>query len=183
MASADEGYVKYSCEHAQGPAPEHPAMEVMNALRAAMVAKGLIGTLPGGVGYGNVSVRAEGGAFVVSQTATGHIPALEPRHYALVTACDIAANKVSSRGPARPSSESMTHAAIYLAAPQAGCVFHLHSRPLFDWMLAAGLPATAPQAAFGTPAMAESVAGLAARSPEGGAIVMTGHQDGVLVYG
>ncbi|MBR6625629.1 MAG: class II aldolase/adducin family protein, partial [Mailhella sp.] len=123
----DEGYVKYSCEHADGPAPEHSAWQDINDLRSDLVKAGLVGVLENGVGYGNVSLRAEGeGLFMVSATSTGHIAELGPEHYCLVTDCDIDANTVRSCGPMQASSESMTHAAVYAASPETGCVIHLH---------------------------------------------------------
>ena len=177
----DEGYVKYRCVHEIGPAPEHPGWAALNELRTDLVRAGLVGVLSDGVGYGNLSLRAERG-FVITATATGHIPVLGPDGYCLVTRCDIDTNTVWSIGPAQASSESMTHAAIYEASPVTGCVIHLHHAGLYGQLLEGKAPATASDAAFGTPAMARSVAELARRHPADGVIVMTGHQDGFLMY-
>ena len=57
--SVDEGYVKYRCVHEYGPAPQHPDWEALNALRTDLVKAGLVGVLDNGVGYGNVSLRAD----------------------------------------------------------------------------------------------------------------------------
>ena len=179
--SEEEGYVKYRCVHKPGPAPEHPGLEALNALRTDLVRAGLVGVLENGVGYGNVSLRTERG-FVVTATATGHIPVLGPEGYCLVTRCDIDANTVWSSGPAQASSESMTHAAVYEASPVTNCVIHLHHAGLYGQLLEGKAPATAPEAAFGTPAMAHSVAELVRKHPADGIIVMTGHQDGFIMY-
>ena len=53
----DEGYVKYTCHHSAGPAPEHESWQELNDLRTDLVKAGLIGVLENGVGYGNVSLR------------------------------------------------------------------------------------------------------------------------------
>ncbi|MBR6625333.1 MAG: class II aldolase/adducin family protein, partial [Mailhella sp.] len=102
--------------------------------------------------------------------------------YCLVTECDIDANTVRSRGPRQASSESMTHAAVYAASPETGCVIHLHHAGLFGQLIEGQAPATAPDAAFGTPAMARSVEELVRRHPADGIIAMTGHPDGFLMY-
>ena len=177
----EEGYVKYRCVHENGPAPEHPGREELNALRSDLVRAGLVGVLENGVGYGNVSLRA-GQGFVITATATGHIPELGPEGYTLVTRCDIDANTVWSIGPAQASSESMTHAAVYEASPVTNCVIHLHHAGLYGQLLAGKAPATAPDAAFGTPAMARSVAELVRLHPADGVIAMTGHPDGFIMY-
>ena len=180
---SDEGYVKYRCFHEDGPAPGHTDWQALNGLRSDLVKAGLVGVLDNGVGYGNVSLRAEGeGAFLISATATGHIPVLGPEHYALVLRCDIDGNTVWSRGPAQASSESMTHAAVYDAAPDIRCVVHAHHPGLYGQLLEGRAPATAPDAAYGTPAMARSVADLVRAHPADGVIVMTGHPDGFLLY-
>ncbi len=179
--SVEEGYVKYRCVHEEGPAPEHPDWEALNALRTDLVRAGLVGVLENGVGYGNLSLRTEQG-FMVTATGTGHIPVLGPEGYCLVTRCDVEANTVWSSGPAQASSESMTHAAVYEASPVTNCVIHLHHAGLYGQLLEGKAPATAPEAAFGTPAMAHSVADLVRKHPADGIIAMTGHQDGFIMY-
>ncbi|MGN1038528.1 MAG: hypothetical protein ACI4P0_03950, partial [Mailhella sp.] len=76
----EEGYVKYRCIHEQAPAPEYPGLSELNRLRSDLFRIGFIGVLENGVGYGNVSLRAENG-FIVTATATGHIPVLGPEGY------------------------------------------------------------------------------------------------------
>ena len=177
-----EGYIKYTCVHEDGPCPQHEAWQELNDLRSDLVKAGLIGVLEDGVGYGNVSLRAEDGSFLVSGSSTGHIAELSPEHYALVTRCDIDANTVWSLGPVQASSESMTHAAVYEASPETGCVIHMHHAGLFSQLLQGQAPATDADAAYGTPAMAHSVAELVRRHPADGIIAMTGHPDGFLMY-
>ncbi len=178
----DEGYIKFRCMHTpSGPAPLEFLQE-LNDLRTDLVRAGLVGVTQDGIGYGNVSLRWKGDAFWVTASNTGHIPELGPEGYSLVERCDIASNTVWSRGVMKASSESMTHAAVYTSSPSINCVVHVHHNAFYSMLLQGHAPATAPDAAFGTPAMAVSVAELVCRHPEDGVIVMTGHDDGVILY-
>ncbi len=180
----DEGYVKYRCLHTPGPAPAHPDLAALDALRTTLFDAGLLGMRPDGVGFGNLSARGAGDGFVVTATGTGGARVLGPDGYCLVTEFDMDGNWVRSRGPRQASSEAMSHGAVYRADPLARCVAHIHSRSLFERLLAAGAPATPSDAAFGTPAMARALAALVVRRPgQAGLVVMTGHDEGVMVYG
>jgi ribulose-5-phosphate 4-epimerase/fuculose-1-phosphate aldolase len=178
-----DGYVKYRAEFMDAPAPRSPLLPALISVRAALYDLALIGVYPNGIGYGNVSVRAENGAgFIISGTATGGARVLAPEDYCLVTDFDIDANLVRERGRVRASSESMSHGAIYRACPSARCVLHVHSRAIFDAMLSGGFPTTPPGAVYGTPEMARAVMSAAAGKADG-ALVMAGHDEGVLVWG
>lgn len=180
----DEGYVKYRCLHTPGPAPTHPDFAALDALRTELFDAGLLGARADGVGFGNVSVRAGGASFVVTATATGGARVLGAEGYCLVTGWDVDGNWVHSTGPRQASSEAMSHGALYRADPSVGCVAHAHSRALFDRLLAAGAPATPPDAAFGTPDMARALALLAARHTGRALLmVMSGHDEGVMACG
>lgn len=180
----DEGYVKYRCIHTPGPAPAHPDFAALDALRTALFDAGLLGARADGVGFGNVSARAAGASFVVTATATGGARVLGAEGYCLVTAWDLDGNWVRSTGPRQASSEAMSHAARYRADPAVRCVAHVHSRALFDQLLAAGAPATPPDAAFGTPDMARALAMLASRRTDRVRLmVMSGHDEGVMACG
>ena len=182
--SRDEGYVKYRCIHTPGPAPAHPDFAALDALRTGLFDAGLLGVRADGVGFGNVSARAAGSGFVVTATATGGARVLGKEGYCLVTEWDVDGNWVCSTGPRQASSEAMSHAALYRVDPSVRCVAHVHSRALFDHLLAAGAPATPPDAAFGTPDMARALAELAARHRGGVRLmVMSGHDEGVMACG
>ena len=62
----NEGYLKYSCDWIKAEAPPMRIFTEINNLRSMLYAKGLIGAYPDGIGYGNVSARAEGKAFYIS---------------------------------------------------------------------------------------------------------------------
>ncbi|MDR0554319.1 MAG: S-methyl-5-thioribose-1-phosphate isomerase [Treponema sp.] len=185
-----EGYVKYGAEHTYPapaeavPAEDAPHWDALNDARTTLHRLGLVGLTPQGVGFGNVSVRVRGEEFLISGTATGAARTLGPHEYCLVRSFDPAANRVVTFGPVKASSESMTHGAIYRAAPAVRCVIHVHSRPIFDGMLRDRYPATPAEVEYGTPEMAAAVeACVRAGGADAGVIVLTGHDEGVLSYG
>lgn len=174
----NEGYTKFRCEWRNAPLPaelEFPELiELRNDLRRA----GLLGVLPDGIGYGNVSMR--GDRFVISGTQTGQVAAATRDHFSLVESYDIDGNSLSCVGLVAASSESLSHAAIYEAAAEIAFVAHIHHREFFCRMLNR-LPTTDPRHEYGTPAMAHALRRLAAQGD--GCILMGGHADGVMFYG
>lgn len=147
----------------------------------------------GGAGYGNLSLRVppwgESGRgrrrFLVTGTQTGGRGDLGLADLCVVERYDLATNRVDSYGGTPPSSESLTHGAIYDAAPSSRAVFHVHAPELWRRARALGLPLTRPEVPYGTPAMAHEVerlfreGALAAH----GIFAMTGHEDGVIAFG
>ena len=185
-----EGVVKYRLDFEQGEAPEPALIDSVNSWRRILHQLALVGSDPnryGGLGFGNVSRRVHVGepAFVISGTQTGHLSELHPEHYCLVSDCDAQSNTVVARGTIRPSSEALTHGALYDADPSIQCVLHAHSPDIWNQARRLGLPTTRQDIEYGTPAMAAEVGSLAAR-PEAqrlGVLAMAGHQDGVLAFG
>jgi len=181
--SRDEGYVKYHCDHVFGPAPVHPQMEELDRLRTDLYDAELVGMRPDGVGFGNVSVRAEGDHFVITATGTGGVRELGADGYCTVTGVWVEKNSLACLGPLPASSEALTHAAVYAASSTVRCVVHVHSRVLFDSLLSCGAVSTPGEAAYGTPDMAYAVEALVHRRPADGVLVMAGHDEGILIYG
>jgi hypothetical protein len=180
----DEGTIKFSSQRRDGEVPRSAALEELNRTRTALFDLGLIGVLPDGIGFGNLSLRSAGLQFVITASATGADRELRHDQYSLVESFSIEANSVHSIGRLPASSESMTHGAIYAANAAVNCIIHVHSRSLFDWLLHHHGLATAADIAYGTPAMARAVAALVARQPALPVLfAMAGHQDGVVAYG
>jgi ribulose-5-phosphate 4-epimerase/fuculose-1-phosphate aldolase len=188
---SNEGSVKYRALHTAGP-PLHTAdpaigqevLERLNTTRTLLHDLGLIGVLPNGVGYGNLSIRHKENEFIISGTGTGAERILTLDKYCLVTAFDIDGNSVTSCGPVRASAESMTHGVIYRALQTVNCVIHVHSRRIFDGMLRGNYPATPPEAAYGTPEIArETMKAVSSAKRSEGVIVLAGHDEGVVAYG
>jgi methylthioribose-1-phosphate isomerase len=187
-----EGVVRYRTRHAEAPLPLalQPVVEVLDGWRARLKGLGLVGqdgVRYGGVGWGNVSARLEGERFLISGTQTGGLERTDARHYVVVDRCDDAAagGEVWSRGPVAPSSEAMSHAALYAARPEARFVLHGHAPALWRRGQALGLPATPEGVEYGTVAMARAFREVLSAQPPGqpGVLVMGGHEDGVVSWG
>jgi len=181
----DEGYTKFRLEHMLCPAFDAVALvKDIICQRKPLWLAGLIGVLPDGIGYGNLSAKY-GSHFFISGTQTGHLRTLSNRHVTLVSNWDIKKNTVLSIGPIYPSSESMTHAALYDCSSAVQAVVHVHSQEL--WETCAGkVPTTNPQVRYGTPEMAVEFKALYEDSAwfrERGFAVMGGHTDGLISVG
>lgn len=180
----DEGYIKFSFAHEAAPAPAHPWLHDLMRIRDDLHEWELIGVLPEGIGYGNISARIAGtGKFIITGSGTGLKFPIETIHFCEVVSFDIDQNRVVCRGPLPASSESMSHGAIYAARPDAGTVIHIHDRLMFRLLIQEGAPQTPADAAFGTPEMAKAVGRLAATLPPVACLVMAGHEDGIIAFG
>ncbi|KHF26509.1 hypothetical protein BOV90_11905 [Solemya velum gill symbiont] len=185
-----EGVIKYKLDFEQAPLP-HPALALqLEAWRQRLCALGLIGgndpARYDGLGFGNLSHRLETGStnFIISGTQTGHLDKMEPEDYALVTLCDPASNTIRAQGKTAPSSEAMTHAAIYSAAPTAQAVIHVHSPEIWQQAESLGLATTNSNIAYGTTEMAEEFARLISSGfLDSNVISMGGHEDGIVSWG
>jgi ribulose-5-phosphate 4-epimerase/fuculose-1-phosphate aldolase len=146
-----------------------------------------------GLGYGNVSARVgpfgDVGRgqrrFLVTGTQTGGRRAVTLADLCLVERYDLVHNRVRSIGPVPPSSESLTHGAIYDIAPAVRAVLHGHAPEIWRHARALGLPVTRPDVANGTPEMALEVQRLYRESTLSGTgiLAMGGHVDGVIAFG
>lgn len=179
-----EGVIQYLLDFSPGALPERfdPAglLDWFGRCRARQ----LIGQDPrryAGYAFGNISVRADLG-FVISATQTGGKASLCADDLAWVTRFDSATNRLQATGPARPSSEAMSHGEIYRALPNIHAVIHVHAPGIWHAARQLGLPTTDPAAGYGTPAMADEVRRLLTERPTGGVLAMGGHEDGILAY-
>ena len=182
-----EGVIKYRLDYVPSALPGDADLDGLMRWFRRCRERDLIGRDPeryDGSAYGNISVRAQRG-FVISGTQTGGEPALARDQLAWVVDFNVAENRLRAGGPARPSSEAMSHGQVYRALPHAGAVIHVHSPLLWGSATALELPATPPSAAYGTPAMAAAVHALllADLNQSGGVFAMGGHEDGIVAYG
>lgn len=106
-------------------------------------------------GAGNLSFRSASG-FIVSRTAAD-LASIEPEEFVEVIRTDPAKREVTASGAHEPSSESLTHAAIYGARPDVNAVFHGHSDELLGAATRLGLPLTEREHPYGTPELAAEV--------------------------
>ena len=176
----DEGYIKFKLVWTQQDIALPEALQALNTVRRRCVAQQWIGMYEDGIGFGNISVRVNGG-FLISGTQTGHLDELQAQDTSLVTRVDIAGNTCWCTGRVQASSESMTHAALYATQPGIGAVIHIHHQAWWAKYLHV-FPTTPQSAAYGTPDMAKAIAQCAANEVVP-VIIMAGHPDGILAYG
>lgn len=138
-----------------------------------------------GLGFGNLSQRIDQRSFLISGTQTGALDKLTAKDYALVTRTDIRANRVEAQGEVKPSSESLTHAAVYAFDDQIQYVFHVHSPDIWHARSRFEIPETAAHIAYGTPQMADEMIRLYQQKAftDGNILAMAGHEDGVIGFG
>jgi ribulose-5-phosphate 4-epimerase/fuculose-1-phosphate aldolase len=190
-----EGVIKFQLDFT--PAPPLPASDLalINHWRAILYQHKLIGQDParyGGYGYGNLSMRLAPydapptlAGFVISGSQTGDLAELGPEHYACVTTCYPAENRIVASGPIRPSSESLTHGATYGLDSAIRAVFHAHSPEIWLNAAALAIPVTDAHVPYGTPAMAAEVERLYAATDlaQRRIFSMGGHEDGIVAFG
>jgi len=194
-----EGVLGFAAEHTTRPLEERVYGEAARALaawREILARLGLLGQDParyGGAGFGNASVRlGPFGAvprgrrrFLVTGAGPGGRRGLGLADLCVVEEYDLARNRVRSVGAVAPSSESLTHGALYDIAPAARAVLHAHAPEVWRAAGRLGLPRTGAAARNGTPALALEVQRLYRESALSslGVLVMAGHEDGVLTFG
>ncbi len=178
-------YVKFSCEAVAAELTSFNGLAELNRYRRKLLDLGLIGVDSNGIGFGNLSVRDdETGYFYITGSATEGVRALELSHCAKVLAWDFGRNEVRYQGSVMPSSESLTHAAIYESDATTSAVIHCHSSALWAAILNKA-PTTSKTVEYGTPEMAYEIMRLFTRSnaQTRKIIAMAGHEGGVLTFG
>src|SRR5512133_3777430 len=180
------GAVKFNCHWNQsGPVISDEQFEIINSWREILYNMDLIGAYENGVGFGNISIRLNHGhQFIITGSATGEIPELEPGHYVRVNSFNIDDNAVQCVGPLKASSESLTHAAIYLADSGVNAVVHVHNIDLWNELIHK-VPTTNPGMDYGTSGLAKDILRLFKDSDvyEKRIIIMAGDRAGILTFG
>jgi len=179
-----EGVVKYRLNYTATPPVNPEIVAELNAWRTILYRLGLTGQDPrryDGLAYGNVSIRQGTMAFLISGTQTGGQPKLSSEHYSLVTGFDLEQNLISAKGPIPPSSEALTHAAVYQSGSRIDCVLHVHAPEIWQKAETLAIPVTDRQVGYGTPEMAREVGHLV-RTSKSPVIAMGGHEDGIIAF-
>lgn len=145
-----------------------------------------------GAGYGNLSMRFSAPSkprgercFYITASQTSGLEKISADHLVEVKKYSLTENKIVSAGQYKPSSESLTHGAIYDLSPQIRAVIHVHSPKIWRNASRLKLPISDSQASFGTIAMAYAAQKLYQHShlPEVQIFAMGGHEDGVIAFG
>ncbi len=187
-----EGVIKYNLEWEEAP-PSHSCPEIteLDDLRTRLYEGGYLGVNSEGLGQGNVSriLTRDGNSFtfLITGSQTGGLPALAPRHYVTVTGYDFESFTLRARGPVKPSSESLTHCAVYEIHPEISWVAHIHEDELWKYMCETWRLST-DRAEYGTPRMVREIRELYASLPReelfsNNILVMKNHEGGILSFG
>lgn len=181
----DEGVIKFKFTLKRSAPMEESLYLDLEKWRVILFKMGLIGEYQEEqVGYGNLSRKIVGSddQFIITGTQTGKYPNLNGLQYTKVTKCNLSKMSVEASGPTAPSSESLTHFAIYSSCPHVNAIFHVHSSVLWKYMIDNNLDSTSENVSYGTQEMAQE-AKLCIGNKKSGIFVMKGHQDGIISYG
>lgn len=179
-----EGYIKFNCllsENTSGITNEDYFL--LNKWRDKLYRLRLIGCYPGGIGYGNISMRS-GAGFIITGSATGCRESLTREDYVMVDHYDFLKNEIHCCGKIMASAESLTHAAVYEARPEIMAVIHIHNADLWERNKGV-MPTSSYTAEYGTPEIALAVKNLCLNDgiSGNGVIIMGGHKDGIIAFG
>jgi ribulose-5-phosphate 4-epimerase/fuculose-1-phosphate aldolase len=181
----DEGVIKFKYTLKMGPPIEENLYIELEKWRALLFKMNLIGEYPiEKIGYGNLSRRISllDNQFIISGTQTGKYPHLSGHQYTKVVKCHLQKMNVEAVGPIAPSSESLTHFAIYSSCQQINAILHVHNFDLWQYMINEKMDATNESVSYGTIEIADEAKRCIGNN-KAGIFVMKGHQDGVIAYG
>lgn len=198
MSTHDEGVIRFGADHREAPLDLRRFGELawrLLAWREILARLGLVGqdaARYGGAAYGNVSCRVGAPSsprrersFLITGTQTSGRACAGPDTLCVVERYDLERNRVASHGPSLPSSESMTHGALYDLGSHVRWVFHAHAPVLWRAARELRLPTTPADVGYGTVAMARAVEALwrSGSLAEAQILAMGGHEDGIVVFG
>jgi ribulose-5-phosphate 4-epimerase/fuculose-1-phosphate aldolase len=178
-------YIKFACEQATAEITPFNGFDELNAYRWKLLQLRLIGVAASGIGFGNLSIR-DGATnnFYITGSATAGKSELTLADCARVVAYDFDKNWLRYDGSALPSSESMTHAAVYESDAKAGSVIHCHDSKLWAALLNLA-PTSSKTVEYGTPEMAYEMKRLFKITDVQSrkVLVMAGHEGGIVAFG
>lgn len=192
MKVIDDGVIKYdrtNFSHCEGLClDEYQELEYW---RKKLFQLNLIGEyLEAQVGFGNISMiqdysnffESKHPQFIISGTQTGKYADLDGLQYTRVLDYEIDGLKIKMMGAIEASSEALTHAAIYDSNPNIKAVFHIHSKEIWEAMIADKSDFTAADIPYGTVEMAHATQ-QCIKNKDAGVFCMHGHEDGVVIFG
>ncbi|MBI2670773.1 class II aldolase/adducin family protein [Candidatus Woesearchaeota archaeon] len=191
-----EGVIKFNSRVDKDEPPSAFTLRDLDVYRQKLRDLELIGGSERGKCYGNISIRhpvsiyvtlPEGHrSFIITGTQTGCDITLQNKDYLRVTRYDIMNNRVYGRGVAEPSSESLTHAALYDISDKILAVIHVHYSGLWNSRHRLNIPTTAPGIEYGTLEMALDMKRVHEKIKSehlDNIIAMESHRDGILTFG
>ena len=179
----DEGVIKFHFELNKTAPLDSEYWKELEKWRLKLFDKKLIGEYPTEkVGYGNLSQRIlNTETFTITGTQTGRERILDGSYYTNITECNLLLSKVVASGPIAPSSETLTHFAIYRVSSDIKTIFHIHDQTIWEYMIKNNYDFTSENVSYGTEMMATEAQNCIGSKLDG-IFVMKGHQDGVIAY-
>ena len=181
----DDGVVKYNLRYTKTDEITIKECTRIEKTRARLFCLGLIGAYSNGIGFGNISLRyKKKNSFVITATQTGEYPKLTPSYYSLVKKVDFKKFTTYAIGPSKPSSEAISHAAIYNLDSNINAIIHIHNKKIWNYMLENDYLST-NDTPYGTPEMVEDIKEIYKDIDPflNNVFVMKGHEDGVITFG
>jgi len=178
-------YVKFTYECAISELAPFAGVVELNGCRQKLLELRLIGVDSSGISFGNISIRdGVTSNFHIMGSGTGGMLELTLADCAKVVAYNFEKNWLRYEGSTIPSSESLTHAAIYEADAKAAAIIHCHDSTLWAALLNEA-PTTSNAVAYGTPEMAYETMRLfrVTDVQTRRILVMAGHEGGIVTVG
>lgn len=179
-----DGVIKYNIEFTPSTPLKTAQFEAIERLRKRLFSLKLIG-VKNGIGYGNISQKIDKHSFVITGTQTGHLKDLNANHYSLIEEYNDKEFYLKSSGAIKPSSEALTHGTIYNLDENIKAVIHIHSKSIWRFMLESSRYLKTKDVEYGSIEMIEEVNRIFSTTPplDNPKFVMTGHEDGVIIFG
>ena len=179
-----DGIIKYNIEFNQSRPLKTAQFEAIERLRLRLFSLKLIG-VENGIGYGNISQKIDKNSFVITGTQTGHLKDLNANHYSFIEKYNDKEFYLKSSGAIKPSSEALTHGTIYNLDKNIKAVIHIHSKPIWKFMLESSHYLKTKDVEYGSIEMIEEVNRIFLTTPplDNPKFVMTGHENGVIIFG
>lgn len=192
MKVIDDGIIKYDRSNFSQCSPlDESEYLLLEEWRRQLYQMELIGEYAqANVGYGNMSGILDYNSFhsslnpqfIITGTQTGKYSTLNGSHYTRVLDYSINTLKIHMMGVIEASSEALTHAAIYEANSNIKAVFHIHSKEIWEKMIADKSDFTDQSIPYGTLEMARATQECI-KGKDFGVFCMHGHEDGIVIYG
>lgn len=180
----DDGVIKFSYQLKMGATIDDGDHLTLEKWRSIFFRMNFIGEYPiEKIGFGNLSKRIAQDSFIVTGSQTGHFPHLKKEQYCKIISCDLQRMKVIAQGSVAPSSESLTHFAIYNSSSQVNFIFHIHHDNFWNFLKTnSSYPSTPDNVSYGTTEMASETTKIIQGNPFG-IFAMGGHQGGIISFG
>ena len=185
-----EGTIQFAYElnPTTAPAVNEETFVELNSWRSILCQLELLGQTPekySGYAYGNLSIRnSETDDFIITASQTSGESTLLAEHLVRIINCNLERFWVDAEGQEPPSSESLTHAMVYAADKRIRCVFHVHSKTIWQHRSALKLPQTPADVSYGSPDMISAVNELMQENQSRPLTFATaGHEDGIFACG